>query len=304
MGAVFCVAANRRAPFNALAGLSVVALTGLFGVRSPEGQVIFAGRSFFGILRVVEAADHSYRSLLHGTTRHGRQNLPNQSACEPVTYYDSAGPVGDLFRRSGRHFADVAVLGLGTGGLACYAEPGSRWTFFEIDPLVERIARDASLFTFLPHSAGRIDIAIGDGRKGIERAAPGSYDLIVADAFSSDAIPVHMLTREAVDTYVSRLRPGGLLALHISNRFLDLEPVVSSVAAEEHVPALTNLDARFSPADAQRGRVPTQWVVLARVADSLTMIGAIPGWHPLAPRGGVPPWTDDYSNLLRSIRWR
>jgi hypothetical protein len=298
------VAANRRAPFNVLAGLSVAALIGFFSSRSPQGDVIFAGRSFLGIVRVVEAADHSYRSLLHGTTRHGRQNLPNQSGCEPVTYYDLAGPVGDLFRRSGRHFVDVAVLGLGSGGLACYAELGSRWTFFEIDPLVERIARDASLFTFLPNSAGRIDIALGDGRKGIERVAPGSYDLIVVDAFSSDAIPVHLLTREAVDTYFSRLRPGGLIAFHISNRFLDLEPVVSGVAAEEHVPGLTNFDVPLLPADVQRGRMATQWVVLGRATDSLAMMGAIPGWRPLPPRGGVRPWTDDYSNLLRSIRWR
>jgi hypothetical protein len=302
--AAACAIANRRLPFNALIALFAFTIIAASATRSPLGDVIFAGRSFFGVSRVLEAADHSYRLLQHGNTVHGRQKLPAGPICQPQSYYDTAGPVGDLFARSGHHFTDVAITGLGSGGLACYAEFGSRWTFFEIDSLVERIAEDPALFTFLPNSRGHIAIAIGDGRKGIEAAAPGSYDLIVLDAFSSDSVPVHLLTKEAIDAYLLRLRPGGIAALHISNKYLDLEPVIGGLAAERRLPALTNADLDISPEEAQRGRAPTQWVVIASAEEPLASLRALPGWRPLTQRDGVHPWTDDYSNLLRSIRWR
>jgi hypothetical protein len=302
--AALSAVANRRAPFNALAALSVVALMAAGTTRTAYGDVIFAGRSFFGVSRVVEATDHSYRLLQHGTTLHGRQNLPAGTACEPKSYYDAEGPAGDLFRRSGRPFKDVALAGLGSGGLACYAEPGSRWTFFEIDPLVERIARDPSLFTFLRNSPGRVEIAIGDGRKRIESAARASYDLIVLDAFSSDSVPVHLLTREAIDAYVVRLRAGGVIALHISNRHLDLESVIANLVKEEHLRALANEALDISAADAVRGRAPAHWVALAIDDEPLEVLRGMRGWRPLHERPGVHAWTDDYSNLLRSIKWR
>ena len=302
--AALSAAANRRTPFNGFAAVSVVALMLASSTRTIRGDVIFAGRSFFGVVRVLEAADHSHRLIQHGTTLHGRQNLPAGSACQPLSYYEITGPAGDLLRRAGLHFRDVAVVGLGTGALACYAEPASRWTFFEIDPLVERIARNPSLFTFLANSPARIAIAIGDGRKRIEAAAPGSYDLIMLDAFSSDAVPVHLLTREAIDAYLSRLRPGGIVALHISNRYVDMEPVIGGLLAERRLPALTRRDVDLSPADVLRGKSGSQWVVLASEEAPLAMLRTTPGWRPLAQQAGVHPWTDDYSNLLRSIRWR
>jgi SAM-dependent methyltransferase len=302
--AALTAAANRLAPFNALAALAVAGLIVAANSRSASGNVVFAGRSFFGVLRVIEAADHSHRLLQHGTTLHGRQNLPAGPRCQPQSYYDAAGPVGDLFERSGRRFTEVAVVGLGSGGLACYAEPGARWTFFEIDPLVERIARDPSLFTFLPTSRGRIEIVIGDGRKRIEAVAAGSFDLIVLDAFSSDSVPVHLLTEEAIAEYLVRLRPGGIIALHISNRYLDLEPVIAALAAAQRLPALTEEDLDIPQAELLRGRTPSQWVALAGSLEPLARLGAGTGWRPLVARQGVRAWTDDYSNLLRSIRWR
>ena len=301
--AALSVAANRRAPFNVLAALTVAGLMLASGASSDRGSVIFADRSFFGVSRVIEATDHSHRILQHGTTLHGRQNLPSDSSCEPKSYYDAAGPAGDLFERSGRHLGDVAVVGLGSGGLACYAEAGSQWTFFEIDPLVERIARDPSLFTFLRNSRGRVEIAIGDGRKGIEGAGAGSFDAIVLDAFSSDSVPAHLLTKEAIEAYLWRMRPDGILALHISNRYLDLEPMIGRLAAERGLSALTNRDLDISSADLVKGRSPTQWVALAVSDTPLSMLEAMRGWRPLERRDGVRAWTDDYSNLLRSIRW-
>lgn len=301
---VLSAATNRRTPFNALAIIAVAALMIASSTRSARGEVIFAGRSFFGVSRVVEANDHSYRLLQHGTTLHGRQNLPAGDRCSAQSYYDVSGPVGDLFTRAGRHFSDVAVVGLGSGGLSCYAEAGSRWTFFEIDPLVERIARDAALFTFIPNSAGQIAVRIGDGRKLLEAMPPASYDLVILDAFSSDAVPVHLLTREAIGAYLSKLRAGGIVALHISNRYLDLEPVVAGIAAELQLTALTNRSVDIRPEDALRGRVASQWVVLANAPALLASVRERPGWRPLVLRDGVHAWTDDYSNLLRSIRWR
>ena len=126
----------------------------------------------------------------------------------------------------------MAVVGLGSGGLACYAEAGDDWTFYEIDPLVERIARDPRYFTYLQNSRGDLNVVLGDGRLTLQRATPGAYDLIVLDAFSSDAIPVHLLTREAVELYMSRLRTDGVVAVHISNRYLNLEPVLGALAQQ------------------------------------------------------------------------
>ena len=212
--------------------------------------------------------------------------------------------MGDVFERSGRHFADAAIVGLGTGGLACYAEAGSRWTFFEIDPLIERIARNPRLFTFLSNARAPIGIAIGDGRKLLEAAPPESFDAIVVDAFSSDAVPAHLLTREAMDLYLSRLRSRGILALHISNRHVDLEPVLGRLARERGVAALTNQDLEIPSADLLDGRSPTQWVAVAGDEASLDFLRSMRGWRPLELRPGVRAWTDDYSNLLQSLRWR
>jgi hypothetical protein len=302
--AAFSAMANRRLPFNALAAIFVIAFIVASGARSDRGDVIFADRSFFGVSRVLEATDHSYRLLQHGTTLHGRQNLPATSTCEPTSYYDVRGPVGDLFSRSGRVFDDAALVGLGTGGLACYAKAGSRWTFFEIDPLVERIARTSSLFTFLANARVPIGVSIGDGRKLLEAASPTSFDLIVLDAFSSDAVPAHLLTREAMALYLSRLRADGIVALHISNRHVDLEPVLGRLANEERLAALTNQDLDIPEADLRDGRSPTQWVVVARAKSTLDTLRAMPKWRPLEQREAISAWTDDYSNLLRSIRWR
>jgi SAM-dependent methyltransferase len=302
--ALWSAAANRRAPFNLLVGVTVVALLIAAHTRSVLGDVVFAGRSFFGVTRVIEATDHSYHLLQHGTTLHGRQNLGAGSRCEPQAYYDADGPIGDLFLRSGRTFSDVAVVGLGSGGLACYARPGSHWTFFEIDPLMQQIARDTSLFTFLRNSAGNLDVVIGDGRKGLENTLPASFDLIILDAFSSDSLPVHLVTREAVAAYFERLRPGGIVAVHISNRYLDLEPVIASLAADERVSAITNQNLDIAAADAARGRAPSHWVLLSETPEALLMVRERPGWRALRRRDRIHAWSDDYSNLLGVLRMR
>ena len=296
-------AGNRRAPFNVLMALSVGALMATASTRSAL-DLVFAERSFFGVSRVIEAADHSYRLLQHGSTLHGRQNMPAGEACEPQSYYGVNGPMGQVFREWPRRFSDVAVVGLGSGALSCYADPGSRWSFFEIDPLVERIARDERMFTFLRNSRGSIAVEIGDGRKKLEEAPPGAYDLVVLDAFSSDSVPAHLLTAEALGLYRSRLRPGGMIAVHISNRYLDLEPVLTAGAAGQQLYALANLELQVPPDEAARGRTASHWILLSDGAGRLSALARRPGWQVARREPGVRGWTDDYSNLLTAIKFR
>jgi SAM-dependent methyltransferase len=300
--AILFVLANRTVVFNTLIVLMALLIPIVGAGRTSLGELVFADRSFFGVSRVIEGPDRAYHLLQHGSTAHGRQNLPAGTSCEPESYYNVKGPVGDLFRVAGP-FARVGVVGLGSGALSCYAEPGTSWTFFEIDPLVERIARDPGLFTFLQNTRGQIDVKIGDGRKEVEEAVPASFDLIVIDAFSSDAIPVHLLTREALQLYFSRLKPGGVIALHISNRFLRLEPVVAAVAGATGLHGLSKLDDRIPPADAARGRYESHWVVIPTSDERFRALGAQVGWRRLTTEARVRPWTDDYSNLLNSIEW-
>ena len=303
VSAAVCTLFNRTAPFNGLVVAGMLLVIVVASKLSPMGAPVFAGRSFFGVLRVIEAKDQSFHLLQHGSTVHGRQNLPAGPSCDPQAYYHPASPVGELFRESGIRFRNVGVIGLGSGGLACYAQAGDRWTFFEIDPLVERVARDAQLFTFLQNSPGAVDVVIGDGRKKLEETAPGSYDLIVLDAFSSDSVPVHLLTRDALQLYLSRLRGGGIIAYHISNRYLELEPVVGTLAAAQGLTAVARLDDRVPLADAARGRIGSNWVVVARTGEPLQRLNERPGWRLISSASSRRVWTDDYSNLLETVRF-
>ena len=293
--------AYRAETFAATALMAVAAIA---FVRPPTfGTVLFAGRSFFGIHRVIDAPDHSYHLLQHGVTTHGRQQVSASARCEQTGYYHPSGPVGQVFRTHPDGFTSVAVIGLGTGALACYAGPDDSWTFFEIDPMVERIARDTRYFTYLANSPARLSVRLGDGRLTLQTVAPSTYDLLVVDAFSSDAIPVHLLTREAVDLYFSRLKPDGILALHISNRYLDLEPVIGAIAQQQHLFALANADANIPEQDLQVGRMPSHWVVLARTQASIRQLLDRPGWRQAATKASVTGWSDEYSNILRVMRF-
>jgi SAM-dependent methyltransferase len=301
-GIVFAVAsmlANRVAVF----GLTALAFVGViaFGRPSEAGSILRASRSFFGVYRVIEAPDARFHVLQHGSTTHGRQEWPAATACDPTGYYHPASPIGDLFRTAERPLHRVAVVGLGTGALACYAGRGDAWTFYEIDPVVERLARDPREFTYLKNTPGRVNVVLGDGRLMLQHAAAGIYDVIILDAFSSDAIPVHLLTREAIALYFSKLQPGGVLAVHISNRYINLEPVLGGIAALDDLPAVAKVDDDIPAADEQRGRFPSQWVLIARSGEVLAAFSRRPGWRPAVLRRELRPWTDDYSNILQVL---
>jgi spermidine synthase len=227
--------------------------------------------------------------------------MPAATTCEPSGYYHPSNPIGQLFRSGAGRFRNVAVVGLGSGALACYAESGNKWTFYEIDPLVERIARDPRYFTHLQNTGGHVNVVLGDGRLTLQPAGPGAYDLIILDAFSSDAIPVHLLTREAIELYLSRVRRAGIVTVHISNRYLKLEPILGALAQQQGLFALANFDDRISEAEANKGRFASHWVMLARTREPLASLEGRPGWRSPAINDRVRPWTDDYSNILQAL---
>jgi hypothetical protein len=268
-----------------------------------ERKVLVQERSFFGVYRVEEESDARSRLLFDGTTLHGAQSLDPSRRLEPTTYYTTTGPVGDVFeswtaRPPG---ARIGVVGLGTGSLACHGASGERWTFFEIDPVVERIARAPSLFTFLRDCPSEQRVVLGDGRLSLQRAGPGSFDMLILDAFSSDAIPVHLLTREALTLYRSKLVPDGLLLFHISNRYLDLHPVLGSLAEDAGLASLTRYDRTVTDADRRIRKVESDWVVMARDPAALGGLRENPDWYPLAADREL--WTDDYSDVFGVVSW-
>jgi spermidine synthase len=197
------------------------------------------------------------------------------------------------------HFDRVDAIGLGVGTLAAYGRPGERLTFYELDPAIARVARDPHFFTYLRDSRADVEIVLGDGRRTIAQVPDGASDFVIIDAFSSDAVPVHLLTREALELYVSKLSPGGLIAFHVTNRHLDLAPVVARAARALGLAAVER-DDRAKGAGVTR--TPSRWIVIARSPQRLEPLLERSGWYsPKVSAGRV--WTDDYSNVLSVVKW-
>jgi hypothetical protein len=307
-----------------IAGLSALALLSLpnrpvrFGVGllalvlvsvwypSPYGNLLYTDRSFFGAYKAAKDLDGKRNVLFQGTTVHGAQAVDRRFKLIPLTYYHPTSPAGQVLRAHAVAHANakIAVVGLGTGALACHGTATQTFTFYEIDPLVEKIARDDRLFTYLRDCPPRINVVIGDARISLARAADRSYDLFVLDAFSSDVIPVHLLTRQAVDLYVRKIQTHGMLLFHISNRFMDLAPVIDRLAAELNLAAFIRNDFKISPEEAAEGKSASRWVLLARDQRVLSAYLSDPRWRPLNGQLGGDLWTDDYSDLLKVIYWR
>ena len=288
---------RRPARFFGLVVLAFV-ITALY---QPGVTVIERARSFFGVHKVVETADGKYRLLFHGTTIHGAERISetNSQRPEPLTYYYFGGPLSEVIAaaRGAQGINQVAVVGLGTGSLACHQRDREHWTFFEIDPEVARIARDDRSFHFLSACGPTDEIVLGDARLTLA-ASSERYDLIVLDAFSSDAIPVHLLTREALYGYLARLEPHGVIAFHVSNRHMELASVVAAVGATEGLTAYFKED-NVANDFLNDYRANAQVVVMARAVTDLGDLPSRSGWRRIEPK--VAAWTDDYSDILRSI---
>ncbi len=276
-------------------------------LTSPK--LIAIDRSFFGVMRVeaTPEGEHAMHEFLHGTTIHGKQVVSPEIELRrmPLAYYYPSGPFGDAMRAAADRAGDGAirtgVIGLGTGGVATYTRPGDTMTFYEIDPAVERIARNTALFTYLHDAPGEIEVLIGDGRRLLAEAGPEvEYDVFFLDAFSSDSIPVHLLTREAFELYFARLADDGLIVAHVSNRYMDLVPVVADIAASLDAPALIR-DYMPSEEDAELSAVSTTMVVIGRPGAARPEMPDT--WIDLRgdPSGAV--WTDDHADVVSAIYW-
>lgn len=295
--AVLAHAASRRPVRHALALVALLVCGRL--VEGAHGRALHSERSFFGVLRVTLAPDRAHHWLVHGGTVHGAQAIDPARARDPLVYYHRKGPCSTVTAawRAGTSPRRVGVVGLGVGSLAAYAEPGEAWTFYEIDPAVERLARDARYFTFLRDCrASAWEVVTGDARLRLAEAEEGAYGLLFLDAFSGDAIPTHLLTREALALELRAVAPGGLLALHISNRYLELEPVVARAAASLGLVSRARLDA----AEDVPGYTTSHWVVLARREEDLGPLRGDRRYRPLHA-DDEPPWTDDHAHVLGAL---
>jgi hypothetical protein len=250
-------------------------------------------------------ADRKFHLMFHGTTLHGSQSLDPATRLRPLSYYYPTGPAGQVFEfLSSRGFNDpVAIVGLGAGALACYARPGQRIDFYEIDPVVERIARDPRLFTFLRDCPAQASVRIGDARVTLNDAADRFYGVLVLDAFSGDSIPIHLLTQEAVALYLEKLTGDGVLLFHVSNRYLELTQVVARVAKRLNLLAVVQHDVQISDQELADGKQPSTWVALSRRDQRLAPLAATGRWEPLIVSEGGAVWTDDHSNILQALRW-
>ncbi len=295
----------RKRPLRFALALGAITLGGSF-YRSLDSRTLLTARNFFGTLRVTQDTGSDLRWLYHGTTIHGRQSTALAKQCEPLSYYHPTGPLGDAFDayRARPASAVVAVVGLGAGTTAAYARAGETWTFYEINPEVVRIAEAPDYFTYVSYCARGVPVSVvlGDARLRLADAPDSSYGLIVLDAFSSDAIPVHLMTREALDLYVSKLAPGGVVLFHISNRSLDLHPVVADLARSRNLYAVARDDANDSPHDADKEA--SQWVAVARSSDDLAPLSKAPGWYRIDGDPSRRVWSDDYSNIVGAFKLR
>ena len=309
LAAVAAFLLNRQpARFAVAVGIVMIVSLTCSGQTSP----LYCTRSFFGVLRVEyeeekddegEITSRAHR-LLHGSTLHGTQGLDPEDALEPWTYYHRTGPVGDVFdtmqtRESFYKRGQIGIVGLGTGSIAAYGLPGQHFTYFEIDPAVEQIARDPQCFTYLRDCRANIEVRLGDARLSLDDEPDGKFDVLLVDAFSSDAIPLHLMTREALKLYFQKVAPGGLLVMHISNRHLNLEPVLGNLAQDLGVVARVRDDRR----EQKKGKCASTWVVLGRNEEDLGDLKDDKDWEPVEPCPTKQLWTDDFSNIISVMNW-
>ncbi|HEY1502721.1 MAG TPA: fused MFS/spermidine synthase [Stellaceae bacterium] len=287
-------------------GLAVAAVMVPFMVAHNSPGLLHQERSFFGVYRVKTDPSAPAIDLIDGTVLHGAEATDPAHWRDELSYYDPAGPIGQYF--TALHAASsgpqrIGVIGLGTGALACYAQPGENWSFYEIDPAVLRLAQDKRYFHYLEQCGADDRVILGDARVSLTREPAERYDTLVLDAFSSDAIPMHLLTREALQLYLDKLGAHGTILMHISNSHLQLWPMLDALARQL---GLATRHQLFMPTPAQieADARASEWLAFARTdADLAFLDGTTPGWKNEHPGTDVVGWSDDFSNLLSVIRW-
>lgn len=314
-------------PRNVIVGLILFSVLAAVFVKSPslltslvlavflsallfqnDQNIVETRRGFFGVHKVALSPDGRFRLLYHGTTLHGAESIADEDGSagerpEPLTYYHDKGPLYQAIaetRRAKGGFDKVGIIGLGSGSLACWRQPSEAWRYFEIDPIVADIASDPAYFSFLSACSPDLPIVLGDARLTVADEADASYDMLVVDAFSSDSIPVHLMTREAFEMYLSKLRPDGVIAMHISNRNMDLAPALAAIGTALGLTTLIHEVVQTESIEVSF-KSGARVVVFGRDAGDVEALAALPGWQALEPTIGVAEWTDDYSNILGAI---
>jgi hypothetical protein len=304
---MFLAVASRADRFQIFA-LVVLALT-LTRFQADDAGTLYAARSFFGVHEVVALNEGRYHVLMNGTTLHGAQQMldangkPLSGKPEPITYYHQSGGMGQAIsavRAAKGGPLSVAVIGLGTGSLACAATPGETWKFFEIDPIIVDLAKNPDNFSFISQCMPGLEPVIGDARLTIAQETDGLYDLIIVDAYSSDAVPVHLATAEAMAIYKRKLTPNGAVVMHITNRHLDLSDVVVGIADANGMASWVS----HSKSDRNDEFIFRSSVVIsARDKENVGPIATSENWVSTPPRRDLAVWTDDYSNIVGAF-WR
>jgi hypothetical protein len=286
--------------------LTAVLLIFTLGLHSLASNILYQKRTFFGVLSVRETviADENQQpekvhELYHGTTKHGAERLTEANITTPLTYYSRQGPIGQFFSEFNNvdQNWNIGAVGLGAGALACYSKEGQHWRFYEIDPLVIEVASNTNWFHYLNRCGKHVEMVTGDARLSLQKETDHHFDLLILDAFSSDAVPTHLLTREALQLYFSKLKDDGILAFHISNRHLDLKKVLADHANSMH---LAGLIQEFKTGNDLPLVVSADWVVLTKQPERLLALhqSHLGHWQKLPLTFGLKPWTDDFTNIF------
>lgn len=302
--AVLAVITNLKRPVPILAMLvAVVVFTFAalaYRIHNFTEDTVHIERNYYGVLRVKENLNRSddpetrYRSLVHGAILHGEQWLAEKYRRSATTYYKTSSGIGRTLTAFEGKPIKVGVIGLGAGSIAVYADADDTYRFYDINPAVIRIAN--TWFTYLKDSPGTMQVVLGDARLSLEREAAQDFDVLAVDAFSGDSIPVHLITVEAFTEYLRHLKPQGVIAFHVSNRFLDLKPVLLAIA-EQH-----GLEYAYLHETGENGGTTSDWVVLTRYKPFILRKEIVEATEPVAPRPDWRLWTDDYNNLIQVFK--
>jgi hypothetical protein len=302
----FAIAAFSRSRLRVSFAVTVGAMLLIGPWAGDAGErVLHAERTFFGVYRVSVDRTGSYHGLAHGTTLHGVQALEKAREQEPLAYFHRTGPFGQAFTGIPQLSTapEIAVVGLGIGTLSAYGTDGQRWTIYEIDPAVERIARNPSYFSYLRHCGDRCRVVLGDARLSLATASPRQFGLIVLDAFSSDAVPMHLITSEALSLYLSRLSPGGVIAFNISNRHVLLSSILARLASSHGLVAREQREI-FKGGPWPKDKSESHWVFMARNPEDLGSLVQDPRWTAPKAAPSTALWTDDFSNIVSVLSLR
>jgi SAM-dependent methyltransferase len=303
--AALALGINFRRPWPVV-GLLLVVLSFTTGaliwrVRTFTEDTVYIERNYYGVLRVkenqtrVDDTETRYRSLVHGAILHGEQWLSEKYRHSATTYYKTTSGIGRTLAAFEGKPIRVGVIGLGAGSLAVYGDGDDVYRFYDINPAVPRVARQ--WFTYLDDSPAKIEVVLGDARLSLEREAPQNYDVIAVDAFSGDSIPVHLITVEAFTEYLRHLKPEGVMVFHVSNRFLDLKPVLLAIA-EKH-----KLEYAYLHESGESGGTTSDWVIVTRYKPFILQPTIVEATEPVVPRPDWRIWTDSYNNLLQVFKY-